>query len=411
MLFAVATLYAEDWPAWRGPTGQGQSAEKGLPLTWNGKTGENVRWKMPLLPAGKVRADNNQSSPIVAGERVWVTLSYWPEGVEAGKEQPEHHVLCFRTDDGKLLWDTKVPPGPWKLTDLRGGYTAPTPATDGKHVYVAFGSAVLAALDLEGKIAWRKEIVPYEFDVAMAVSPVLVGETILLVCDFVDAKKSQLLAYDKATGEVKWKRPRDGFGFCHSTPILATVQGKQQLVVAGNRAIQGVNPATGEVLWTADASGDTPSPVFGGGVVCVDSGRGGSSLTAIDPSGMGNITKTHTRWKSDKLAEGFSSPVVAGEYVYRLHNPESIHCWKLADGSSVFVKRLPGVSTAASPIATADGRIYCASAGKTFILKAGAEFEILATNELENPSSASPAIANGRLYFKGAKTLWCIGAK
>jgi outer membrane protein assembly factor BamB len=410
LFLAVATTRAEDWPAWRGPTGQGQSTEKGLPLTWNGKTGENIRWKLPILPAGRIRADRNQSSPIVFGERVWVTVSYWFEGVEAEKHPPEHHVLCFSTE-GKLLWDKQVPAGPWQFTDLRGGYTAPTPATDGQRVYVAFGSAVLAAFDLEGKLVWRKEIVPYNFDVAMAVSPVLVGETVVLVCDLVDANKSRIVAFDKASGEVKWEKARKGFNFCHSTPVLATVQGKPQLLVAGNWALQGVNPMTGDVLWTCDASGDTVSPVLGEGVVCIDSGRGGGALTAIDPTGTGSVAKTHTKWKSDKVPEGFSSPVVVGEYLYKLHSPESLHCWKLSSGESVYLKRLNGANVAASPIATADGRIYCASAGKSFVIKPGTEFEILAMNDLEDGSQASPAVSGGRMYLKGTKYLWCVGAR
>lgn len=407
LLLAVATLQAEDWPGWRGPTGQGQSQEKALPLMWSGKTGEGVLWRKPILPAGLARVDKNQSSPIVHGDRVWTSVSYWPEGTDE-KGYPEHHVLCYRTFDGKLLWDERIAPGPWKLTDLRGGYTAPTPATDGKLVYVAFGSAVLAALDMEGKLVWRKEIVPHEFDVAMAVSPVLVGETVVLVCDFTDAKKSKLIAYDKANGAVKWEQSRAGFGFCHSTPLLATVQGKPQLIIAGNVGLRGVNPADGEQIWKADTSGDTVSPVYGAGVVCIDSGRGGSSLTAVEPMGTGHMKE---KWRNANIPEGFSSPVIAGEMLYRLHNPESLHCWKLTDGASVYLKRLPGVSTAASPIATADGRIYCASAGKSFVVKAGAEFEILATNELDDPSAASPAVAGGRLFLKGGKYLWCVGAK
>src|SRR6516164_7303568 len=125
-----AAAASENWPGWRGPTGMGLSDEANLPLTWGGKAQENLLWKVPLFPSDKVRRDQNQSSPIVWGERVFVTVSYWPEGVSE-KEYPEHHVLCFHRDDGRQLWDVKVKPGPWKLTDLRGGYTAPTPACDG----------------------------------------------------------------------------------------------------------------------------------------------------------------------------------------------------------------------------------------------------------------------------------------
>ena len=122
--------------------------------------------------ADKAAQDQNQSSPIVSRGRVFITASYWPAGVDR-KQFPEHHVVCFRVRDGKQLWDTQIEHGPWSRRDLRGGYTAPTPASDGERLYVLFGSSVLAALDFDGKPLWRKEITPYKFDVAIGTSPVL----------------------------------------------------------------------------------------------------------------------------------------------------------------------------------------------------------------------------------------------
>ena len=133
-LFLVAAARGGDWPSWRGPTGQGITDEKDLPLTWGGKGDENVLWKARLPGTdGKAKLDQNQSSPVVWRDRVFVTASYWPAGV-GQKEFPEHHVVCYRAADGRVLWDTKVAPGPWLLGDLRGGYTAPTPAADGERV-------------------------------------------------------------------------------------------------------------------------------------------------------------------------------------------------------------------------------------------------------------------------------------
>src|SRR5260370_3701863 len=172
----------EHWPGWRGPNGMGITDEKDLPLEWGGPNNINVLWKVPLFDSDKVRRDQNQSSPIVWGERIFVTTSYWPDGV-ALKAFPEHHLSCFHKADGKKLWDCKVPPGPWLLSDLRGGYTAPTPACDGRRVYVLFGSAVLAAVDLDRKLLWRKQIKPHAFDVAIGTSPVLYQDTVLLLAD------------------------------------------------------------------------------------------------------------------------------------------------------------------------------------------------------------------------------------
>src|SRR5262249_48722867 len=123
LLPALAASAGEHWPAWRGPTGMGQTDEKDLPLTWSGKDQDNLRWKAALFDRpDEIRRDQNQSSPVVWGERVFATVSYWPPGVSE-KEFPEHHILCLRVKDGKRLWDAKIAPGPWKLTDLRGGYT------------------------------------------------------------------------------------------------------------------------------------------------------------------------------------------------------------------------------------------------------------------------------------------------
>ncbi len=417
LLVLVANAHAEDWPGWRGPTGMGQSTEKNLPITWGGKDGKNVLWKAPLYPGtDKVRYDQNQSSPIVKGERVFVTLSYWPAGAVAEKEFPEHHVVCFRTSDGERLWDAKVPPGSWKLTDLRGGYTAPTPTADGERVYVLFGSSVAAALDREGKIVWRKELTPHSFDVAMGVSPILHGDTLLIALDLMN-KSSKLLALDAKTGEVKWEKKRPTADWAHSTPTLAEVKGKKQLLVAAATSLEGLDPATGDTLWSCTSGeakpsriGDTVSPVLAGGLVYVDSGRGGGGI-AVDPTGNGDVTKTHLKWKSSKLTESIGSPIVVGEYLFRFQSPDVLHCWQAADGKSVFTERMPGGSAVPSAIATADGRVYFASGGRSYVLKAGPKADILGINELGDPSHASPAVAEGRLYIRGGRNLFCIGNK
>jgi outer membrane protein assembly factor BamB len=411
----VAAARADDWPGWRGPTGMGQAPDKGLPLTWGGKDGDNVLWKMPLFEGkDKVRFDQNQSSPIVRGEHVFVTLSYWPEGVTPEKEPPEHHVVCFRRSDGKRLWDTRVPAGPWLFKDLRGGYTVPTPAADGERVYVFFGSSVAAALDTKGKIVWRKEITPFAFDVAAGTSPVLHGDTVLLQWDQTN-KTSRLIALDKRSGEVKWEKKRPDADWAHSTPVLAEVKGKTQLLVASAVAVQGLDPDSGETIWSCGPGdktriGDTLSPVLAGGVVYCDSGRGGPGI-AVDPTGQGDVTKTHLKWKMPQVPEGFGSPVASGEYLYRLHNPGTVSCWKLSDGAKVYAERLNGVSVPPSPFATPDGRIYFASAGKSYVVKAGPKFEVLGISDLGDPSHASPAVADGRIFLRGARNLYCIGKK
>jgi outer membrane protein assembly factor BamB len=407
LLMTSTIASASDWPAWRGPTGQGISADKDLPLEWGGKANTNVLWKVPLPGSdGKLRQDQNQSSPIVKKGLVVVTTSYWPAGT-SDKEYPEHHVVAFRAADGKMLWDVKIAPGPWLLRDLRGGYTVPTPAVDDERVYVCFGSSVMAALSHTGKEVWRKEIVPHDFDVAMASSPVLYRDTVLLQCDGV--RNSRLLALEKKTGEVRWSEKRTS-GFSHSTPVLVRINDSPQLLVAASSAVEGVDPENGKLLWWCKGAGDTVSPVMADGVVYCDGGRGGMGV-AVDPTGKGDVTKTLRKWKFDHIPGGFSSPVIVGERLCRLTDPGVLRSWQLATGAEGSTLRLPGVSTAASPITTPQGRIYAASAGKSFVIQSGDKPEILATNDLGDPSPAAPAVADGRIYLKGRRFLWCIGKK
>jgi outer membrane protein assembly factor BamB len=180
----------------------GTSTDTDLPLTWGGKDNANVLWKVPLpgTTAKGSKFDLNQSSPIIWKDRVFVTTSFWPAG-RAQTEYPEHHVACYRLADGKQLWDREVPAGPWNLADLRGGYTAPTPCTDGERVYVVFGSSSMAALDFAGKIEWQKEIPSWkDFDVAIASSPVLHDGKLILLADR-NSKKGTLTAFDPKTGK------------------------------------------------------------------------------------------------------------------------------------------------------------------------------------------------------------------
>ena len=411
VLQVCSTCRAGDWPGWRGPSGMGIAADKNLPMKWGGKDNLNVRWKSPLPGAdGNARLDHNQSSPIVCRDRVFVIMVFWPDGV-AQSEFPEHHVACYRADDGKQLWDTKVPPGPWLLKDLRGGYSAPTPCADGERVYALSGSSTLAALDFGGKIVWQKHVTPYGWDVAIGTSPVLYRDTVLVLADAASAKQSRLIAYDAKTGDIKWERPRPTSSFSHSTPVLIEVAGRPQLLVSSSGAVQGLDPADGKPIWWANHPGDVPTPVFAKGLVYSESGRGGPGM-AVDPTGNDDVTRSHVKWKTAPVPEGYSSPVVAGDHVYRVHNPGILKCWNLADGKLVYSERLPnGVDHAASPIVTPEGRIYFASGGKSAIIAAGPKYEVLATNDLADPSRTSPAIANGRIYIKGGKNLFCVGTK
>ena len=306
------------------------------------------------------------------------------------------------------LWDVEVPPGPWKLSDLRGGYAAPTPATDGERVYVVFGSSVVAAVDLEGKLVWRKELPDWQsFDVALASSPILYRDQLLVLADRSN-KKSTLTAFDPKTGDVQWEKKRPDSNWDHTTPVLIEHEGKPQLLVTASNQLQALNPTNGDPLWWCKTPGDVTSPVYARGLIYTDSGRGGPGLL-VEASGSGDVSATHVKWRIDQIPEGLSSPAIVGDHLYRLHNPGVLKCVDITSGKESYATRLNGVSTASSPIVTPQGRIYFASSGKTFVVQAGAKFELLATNDLGEPTYASAAASEGGLYLKGQKHLFCVG--
>jgi outer membrane protein assembly factor BamB len=386
----------------------GISTDMRLPVKWGGKDNLNVLWKVPLPgTATKGKQDHNQSSPIIWQDRVFVTTAYWPQG-RPQSEFPEQHVTCYQLSDGKQLWDTAVPPGPWKLTDLRGGYCAPTPCTDGERVYVLFGSSTFAALDFTGKIVWQKEIPDWkDFDVAIASSPVLHDGRLYLLADR-NNKKGTLTAYDPTTGKELWQQKRTT-PFSHTTPMFAKHAGKSVMLIGAAGELQALDPATGERIWWVKTPGDVTSPVYANGFVYTDSGRGGPGVW-VAAGGTGDVTKSHVKWTLKNIPEGLSSPIIVGEYLYRLHNPNVLKCVELKTGKVAYEQRVEGISVAASPIA-ADGRIYFASAGKTLVLAPGPTFDALASNDLGEPSSASAAVSAGRLILKGNKHLFCVGNK
>ncbi len=406
---------AEDWPQFRGPTGLGHSTETNLPIKWGGADHENVLWKSPLVGEGL-------ASPVASGGRLFVCTVRWAESVTDRKTViPDHHVLCYDVNEGKLLWDTVVEPGPWLRNDFRsgpgGGYAAPTPATDGERVYVAFGSSVIASLNMDGKIVWRHDIVPHSFDVTLGSSPVLFNDTVLMLCAMSNKKDSKLIAYEKASGAVRWATPLPQTGFAHSTPVKIDIDGKPQLVIAASgggesdRGIQSFNPLNGELLWWCRGGGEAASIAFGAGIVYCDNGRGGPGI-AIDPTGSGDVTKTHIRWRINQVPEGIGSPIIVGQRVYRLHSPNVLKCWKAESGELVYAQRLDKLtSTWASPIADSSGRLFFATAGVSYVLQSGDKFDVLSINDLGDPNHASPAVANGKLFLVGTRNVFCVAAK
>ena len=411
----TATAAAENWPGWRGPTGLGYSQEKDLPLTWNGKTGENVLWKTLLHGGAKNNPDFTSpgwSSPIVWGDRVFLTTAIWTDKKLSDKERrkviAEHHVLCFAVRDGEPLWDTVVPAGKIVVENIYHGYAVPTPVTDGKHVFALFSSGILAALDFDGKIVWREEL-PHLRDVDNGIcsSPIVYEDTVIVP----GIQDMGLRALEKATGKLRWEQKTKQRNTM-ATPAVIRVDGKLQLIhYAGG--IQGLDPATGDQIWTCRAPSSQSSPVYGAGLLYADAGRGGQKGAAIDPTGKGDVSKTHVKWESRVEGVAGSSAIIVGDHAYRSSgDPRYLRCWSMATGELAGEIKAPGLSPSSSPIATPDGRIYFASSRKSYVIRADSKLEVLATNEIgDGDDYTTPAFSNGRIIIKGKSYLWCIGKK
>ena len=203
----------------------------------------------------------------------------------------------------------------------------------------------------------------------------------------------------------------------HSTPVLIQAAGKPQLLVPASggstapKALRSLNPVTGEVLWWCKGQGDASSPAYAAGLVYFDSGRGGPG-TAVDAGGSGDVTATHVRWTIPQVPEAIGSPVFVDGRLYRLQSPGVLKCWDAATGRQLYSERLEGISTTwASPVADAAGRLFFASAGRSYVIQAGPEFRMLAVNDLGDGSHPSPAVADGKLFLAGLTHLYCIGTK
>ena len=399
LLALGAVVSAANWPQWRGQTCAGVTEEKGFPTSWGGKENTNVLWKVELP-----KNEEAPSSPIVWGGRVFATTSLKADG---------HRVTCYQRANGKLLWDTPVEKGPWKKTDSRGGVCAPTPCTDGEMVYALFGTAVLAALNAaDGKIVWQIPLAKTDFDVAMGSSPILYGDAVILLSGLTK-KNSNLTAFDKKTGKVKWELKLPEHTYCHSTPAPATVGGRTILVLSVNRrsaGILGVDPDKGEILWSAPGDGETATPAIGSGMVYCDSARGGGGY-CLDLAKTVGATEVELKWKLPSINMDLSSALIVGEHVYRLGGSGYLNCLKLENGEKVYTQKLEGVHSWVSPVATGDGLVYFASAGKSVVIESGPAFKVVGTGDLGDAIHASPAFSNGMIFLKGRKFLFCVGKK
>lgn len=392
---------ADEWPEFRGPTGQGHTTATGLPTEWS--TTKNVRWKTPVPGSG-------WSSPVVGEGRVFLTT-----GVTRPDRGLSLRVLCVDAATGRQLWDvevftpsaTEVQPGHEKSSPA-----SPTPLLDGAHVYAHFGHYGTACLErATGRIVWRNDQLRYQSVNGNGGSAILVGDGLFFHGD--GARDPFVVALDKRTGEVAWKRPRPAGArqtFSFATPLLIEVNGRPQIVSPASGAVFGLDPRDGRELWHVryrDGYSVVPRPVYAHGLVFIGTGYNRADLLAIRPDGTGDVTDTHLAWRTTRGAPLTPSVLVVGDELYAVNDAGIASCWDAKTGTVHWQERIDG-NYSASPLA-AEGRIYFQNeTGTATVLKAGKTFAKLATNHLEEPTLASYAVAEQSLFIRTEKHLYRI---
>jgi outer membrane protein assembly factor BamB len=402
----AASARGEDWPRFRGPTGQGMSSEQSVPLEWSPT--KNLAWKTAIPGQG-------WSSPIVWGDRVFVTT--------ATDDGRSCHVICLNAIDGQILWDRELFKQEIRRKEGKNSYATPTPVTDGKFVYAFFGSGTAVCVDFDGNVIWVNPEYPFYSQHGLGASPILYKDLLIMPFDGSSPGEDKLvgwkkpwdqafvLALDVSSGRERWKARRGLSRIAHVTPMIARVGDRDQLLSGAGNVVQGFDPDTGERIWSVYSQGEgvTPSLVVGGGMVFSSSGYEAETIRAIrlDPAARGDVTKTHIAWEQKRAVPTRPSFLYHDGLLYSVKENGIALCMDATDGKVVWQERLEG-DYSASPVFAA-GRLYFLSEnGDTTVIAPGRAFKQLAVNPLEGTCQASLAISNGRIYIRSDKHLFCV---
>jgi outer membrane protein assembly factor BamB len=405
LLIAGASVLAqaEDWPQFRGPTGQGHATERGLPLEWSET--KNIIWKTPVPGLG-------WSSPTVANGRVWLTTVV--ESKERrGRVSASLRALAFDVATGRELVNVEV----FRLDDAgyvnpKNSRASPTPIVEGDRVFVHFGAEGTAALSTSGEILWTTHL-RYESQHGNGGSPTLYRDLLIINCDG-NGGDAYVVALDAASGKPRWKtarrRPADQ---AYSTPLVITVGQEDQLVSVGAYRAAAYDPLTGQEIWRVsygDGFSNVPRPVFGQGLVFIATGFQTPALMAVRPDGKGDVTRTHVAWTITRGAPYTPSPLLVGNDLYYVSDTGVLSLADAASGQIVWQQRLGG-NYSASPVFV-DGRIYFQSEeGMTTVIAPGREFRRLASNRLDGATLASMAVSSGSFFIRSDSHLYRIAGR
>jgi outer membrane protein assembly factor BamB len=406
------SAWAANWPEWRGPTRDGVTTEKNLPISWDTS---DIKWKAAL-------PDRGNSTPIIWGNKVFISQAVETEG--------KRLLICFNKQTGEKLWEAGPTFGQKEDSHATNPQSSPSPATDGTHVVAWHGSAGLFCYDFDGKELWKRDFGKQTHEWGYASSPVIHKDLVYLY--FGPGPRTFLVALEKNSGKTVWqidyeeKHPEkreDGFAGrkgvigSWSTPILVQAAGREELVLSIPEFVVGYHPVTGKELWRC--RGMNPlvytSPVYGEGVIVVMGGFHGPDL-AVKPGGNGDVTETHKLWQSGRTENRLGSAVIRDGLCFVMTMPGLVECIDLKTGEKIWKERARGrgaKSDSWSSMVLSEDKIYVLNqSSETIVLRASREFQILSINSLEGElTNSSLAVSDGEFFIRTHEHLYCISKK
>lgn len=405
LLIAFQTSAAEDWPAWRGPRGDGSSMDSNVPTQWDGERGQNIAWKTAIKGTG-------YSSPIVVSDSIFLTSC----------DEDSQKRLLHRIDrtSGELLWTKNVIQSPLEGMHKLNSFASGTPAADATHVFVTFfqtdatnqkrgepGKMIVASYDHDGNRQWIKEVGAFSSIHGYCTSPVLHKD--LLIVNGDHDGESYIAGLSKQTGDVVWTLKREHRTRSYVTPLLRKINGKTQAVMSGSKRVIGFDPDNGELQWWVEGPTEqfVASMVYDEKDFYLTAGFPTHHVMAIRPGGKGDISESHVTWHAENAKSYVPSPVVVNGLLFVADDRGIAHCYDTQDGDHVWRQRM-GRHFSAS-LVSANNLVYLTTDdGETLVIKAAREAKVVQTNKLGEQVFASPAISDGKIYLRGEKHLFCI---
>ena len=407
VLAAQAVCWGGNWPHWRGPSMNGMSTGRDVPLTWSAT--DNVAWKLPL-------PDFSGSTPIIWNDRVFLNVA----------DGSDLFLVCVDRRNGAVLWRARLGSGNVKVR--KQNMSSPSPVTDGTRVWVMTGTGVLKAFDFAGKEIWARDLErdygPFGLNWGYASSPLLHKDSLFV--EVLHGMKtdapSYVLAIDARSGHTRWRveRPTDAVSEspdAYTTPALLRYDGREEIVISGGDYVTGHDPATGAELWRAGGLNPTKdrnyrivaSPIALDDMIYVPSRV--RPLIAFRAGGRGDVTTSHRVWSTDQGPD-VPTPATDGKYIYILNDRGIVWCRDAKTGAEIWGnQRVRPGTYSASPV-IAGGKVYATSEdGVTTVFEAGPAFRILAENDLADYTLSSPAVADGQIFLRTTKYLYCIGSR